>query len=120
MSGNIHRWNGKDFVFCFTTDDGTIHNNAWVEYALANNFRYSVGVNAGRTSSIYYDGADMKTLHDNGFDIVQHGWSHGMDGLSEACAMPPRGSLQGYFECDPLEGVVLLDALVRPALTPTE
>lgn len=95
------RWQGHDFVFCFISDDGTTCNLGWAELGYEMDFRFTIGVNQktlggwNRLST-----GQCQDLAANGFEISQHAYSHGLDGLPESCPKPPRGSLGGYFQCE--------------------
>jgi hypothetical protein len=95
-----YRWDNHDFVFCFVTDDGTLCNLGWAQTGLEMDFRFTIAVNCGLPSAIHLDGEDMHGLHEQGFEIANHAYSHGLNGLPESCPKPPRGSLAGYFLCD--------------------
>lgn len=94
-------WDGHDFAFCFVTDDGTRCNLAWADTARVMNFRFSIAVNvrAGAPASTKLTKQEIRDLAQDGFEIAQHGASHGMTGLSAMCGSPPRGSWMGYFMC---------------------
>ena len=95
------RWNGHDFAFCFVTDDGRRSNLAWADTARVMGFRFTIAVNA-RSGANFGTKLTEQEIHDlwaDGFDIGQHGASHGEAGLTAACAQPPRGSWKGYFLC---------------------
>jgi len=109
-----YRWFGHDFAFCFVTDDGCLPNLAWAELARAMDFRFTIAINIRHTHNGWFDVLtleDLETLAADGFEIAQHGYSHGHEGLSEACPMPPRGSLMGYFMCAGEEQAEVLEAL---------
>lgn len=96
-----YRWNGHDFAFCFLTDDGTRSNLAWADTARVMGFRYTIAVNvkSGTLSSTRMTKQEIRSLYLDGFEIAQHGRTHGEAGLTTACASPPRGSWKGYFLC---------------------
>jgi hypothetical protein len=101
-----YRWAGHDFVFCFITDDGRSPNLAWADVARDMDFRFTIAVNIQRDIANYpgeLTVSDIQTLAADGFEIAQHGYSHGFEGLSETCPIPPRGSLPGYFLCDDVD-----------------
>lgn len=99
-SKTAYRWENHDFVFCFVSDDGTLCNLGWAQKGLEMDFRFTIAVNCGRPTPYHLDGEDMHGLHEQGFEIANHAYSHGLNGLPESCPKPPRGSLAGYFLCD--------------------
>lgn len=94
-------WDGHDFAFVFVTDDGKRSNLAWADTARVMDFRFTIAVNAKRGSNTgnKLTEADIRSLWTEGFEIGQHGRSHGEEGLTTACGQPPRGSWKGYFMC---------------------
>lgn len=113
LAGPAHaeRWNGHPFVFVFMTDDGTACNLGWAEVARAMDFRFSIAVNEGRITNRLTP-EQMHGLQAEGFEIAQHGHSHGFDGVPVDCPAPPRGSLQAYFDCpdmDPVAAALVLE-----------
>jgi len=94
------RWQGHDFVFCFVTDDGTTCNLGWAELGREMDFRFTIAVNQktlGNWNRLTT--AECNVLAADGFEIAQHAYSHGFDGVPESCSTPPRGSLGAYFDC---------------------
>ena len=110
-----YRWLGHDFAFCFITDDGKLSNLAWADTARAMGFRFTIAVNLGLTeenpTSLSY--SQIHQLAEDGFEIAQHGFSHGWDGLDDSCSVPPRGSLLGYFLCDQPDEATRMQYLAR-------
>lgn len=96
-----YRWNGHDFAFVFITDDHSRCNLAWADTARAMNFRFTIAANVkrGPTLPSKLTPAEIHQLWAEGFEIGQHGRTHGEAGLTSACAQPPRGSWKGYFLC---------------------
>lgn len=96
-----YRWNGRDFAFCFISDDGTRANLAWADTATAMDFRFTIAVNVSSNTppATKMTPQEIHDLYEAGFEIGQHGTSHGMSGLPTSCAVPPRGSWKGYFLC---------------------
>ncbi len=95
------KWDGYDFAFCFVTDDGTKCNLAWADTARVMDFRFTIAVNV-RSGVLSSNKLTVQQVHDlaaDGFEIAQHGASHGQAGLPVACTSPPRGSWMGYFLC---------------------
>ncbi len=95
------KWDGSDFAFCYVTDDGTQCNLAWADTARVMDFRFTIAVNA-RSGVLSPNKLTVQQIHDlaeDGFEIAQHGASHGQNGLPLACSSPPRGSWMGYFRC---------------------
>jgi hypothetical protein len=105
------RWFGHDFAFCFVTDDGRLSNLAWADTAQAMDFRFTLAINSGKEGYGLLSGQDVHELNELGFEIAQHGYSHGFDGLPESCPMPPRGSLAGYFLCEDLDEETAMEYL---------
>lgn len=105
------RWNDHPFVFVLMTDDGTKCNLGWAEVAREQGFRFTIAVNAGRSTPRLLSAADMHLLAEEGFEIAQHGHSHGFDGVPASCPTPPKGSLQAYFDCPDLDPVAAGAAL---------
>ncbi len=98
-----YRWQGHDFVFCFVTDDGRSSNLAWADTARAMDFRFTMAVNVKNKDNLppyttLLSDTQMHSLYEDGFEIAEHGYSHGSDGLPDSCYY--RGSLQGYFLCN--------------------
>ncbi len=96
-----YRWQGHDFVFCFVSDDGRLSNLAWADTAMVMDFRFTMAVNVKdkeSPASTLLSNTLMHSLYEDGFEMAEHGYSHGSDGLPETCSY--RGSLQGYFLCD--------------------
>jgi len=125
---NTYRWESAHFVFCFITDDGTIHNLAWADQGLAMDFRFTIAVNSGRVGWRLLTDENVHELQESGFEIANHSRTHGLAGLPPDCPMPPAGSLLGYWECavDPSEAMVSFqaeierDSLAEFAETPVE
>lgn len=97
------RWKGHPFVFVFTTDDGTSCNLGWAELARQKDFRFTIGYNSW--AKYYPSGKRLspeqaQMLHDEGFEIANHTYSHCQTGVPVECPMPPRGSLLAYFDCE--------------------
>jgi hypothetical protein len=110
------RWNGHPFVFVLMTDDGTNCNLGWAEVGRAMDFRFTIAVNAGRITNRLTP-EQMHELQEEGFEIAQHGHSHGFDGVPVDCPSPPRGSLQAYFDCpdmDPVAAALALEQEISP------
>lgn len=111
-------WDGHDFAFCFVTDDGTRCNLAWADTARVMDFRFTIAVNV-RSATPANTRLTKQEIHDlagEGFEIAQHGASHGTAGLSLSCSSPPRGSWMGYFMCtdpSPAERMVALKAEIE-------
>lgn len=107
-------WRGHDFVFCFVTDDGRACNLAWAETAREMGFRFTIAINV--YSHTYEDPTvltveQVRDLAEDGFEIANHGYSHGNLGLPEACPKPPKGSLLGYFLCEGVDPSEAMEAL---------
>lgn len=98
----LGNWDGHDFAFCFVTDDGTKCNLAWADTARVMDFRFTIAVNvhSGVLSPTKLSRQEIHDLGADGFEIAQHGASHGQAGLTPACTSPPRGSWMGYFLCN--------------------
>ncbi|HPF69300.1 MAG TPA: hypothetical protein PLQ13_01415 [Candidatus Krumholzibacteria bacterium] len=105
------RWNGHPFVFVLMTDDGTKCNLGWAEVARERDFRFTIAVNAGKVTARQLTAAEMHQLAADGFEIAQHGHSHGFDGVPLTCPTPPKGSLQAYFDCPDLDPAAAAEAL---------
>lgn len=110
-----YRWNGHDFAFVFVTDDNTRCNNAWADTARVMDFRFTIAANVKRGASLptKLRPFELKELQENGFEIAQHGRTHGEAGLTSACAYPPRGSWKGYFLCPEPDGPSRMDFLKK-------
>jgi hypothetical protein len=114
-----YRWFGHDFAFCFITDDGRLPNEEWANLARAMDFRFTIAINTLRSHTelsgvLSFD--QLEVLNADGFEIAQHGYSHGFNGLPETCSSPYRGSLMGYFLCgdvDPTEAMTSLQAEIE-------
>ncbi len=101
VADKTYRWNGHDFAFCFLTDDGTRSNLAWADTARVMDFRYTIAVNVS-SAPRYFTKMTRQEIHDlyvDGFEIGQHGTTHGEAGLTSNCSQPPRGSWKGYWLC---------------------
>lgn len=101
-----YRWNGRPFVFVFTTDDGTSCNLGWAEVARRMDFRFTIGCNPYWKYSPVAERLtpeEMHTLWEDGFEIANHTYSHCKEEVPLTCPAPPRGSLMAYFDCEDLE-----------------
>jgi hypothetical protein len=101
ISRGQYRWEGHDFAFSFVSDDGLDDNMDWAQHGLANGYRFSIAV-IGNNLEIpgFLTVEQVVELHDLGFDIMSHSYSHGNNGLPPECPTPPRGSMQGYWLCE--------------------
>lgn len=66
-------------------------------------FRFTIAINPGKLTSDRLTPEQVHELHEEGFEIANHGWSHGLAGLPLTCPKPPAGSLLGYTMCDGLD-----------------
>lgn len=114
-----YRWQGHDFAFCFVSDDGACANLAWADTAEAMGFRFTIAAVVRSTPPVpaYLTPGQLHELHTRGFEIAQHGRSHGWDGLGATCPVPPRGSWMGYFLCEDPPAPQRLAALA-PEISP--
>ena len=105
-----YRWNGYDFVFVFVSDDGKLSNLAWADVARSMDFRFTIAANTAYSGGTALTGEQLHQLWADGFEIGNHGYSHGEYGLDSSCPSPPKGSLAGYFLCDGLDpGQAMID-----------
>jgi hypothetical protein len=93
------RWQGHEWVFVFSSDDGHVHNCGWAEVADSLDFAFTIYVNQWTTehpgaSACFYATADeLRELAAGGNEIGQHGYAHGTWGLdlSGDCGGPWGG-----------------------------
>lgn len=119
-----YRWWGRDWVACFTTDDGLLYNNDWADVADSLNFKITVGINSGHlqggtdpyTGTL--SGPGVLSLYNRGMEIANHAYSHGKYGMSYPCdayvacdiaGQLTSGNMVGYFSSDCYDGVDITD-----------
>lgn len=106
---DVGPWQGHDWVFVFSTDDGLRHNLGWAEVADSLDFAFTVYVNqhvsetAGWAGCYIADRDELRSLAEQGLEIGQHGYEHGRWGLApgEGCPSPASFINYWYPECYP-------------------
>ena len=112
---STYRWQGADFVFCLITDDGSVCNLPWAQVAREMDFRFTIADNPGKIADRFLSFETLHDLHEEGFEIANHSYSHGFAGLPLTCPKPPLGSLLGYWNCgaDPDSAMIYFAAEIE-------
>jgi len=114
-----YRWQGHDWVFVFSSDDGLMHNVGWDAVADSLDFNFTIFINQYRTANPGNNAcykapfSALQLLAARGNEIGQHGYDHGHWGLDTGgdCS-GPWGGFTNYWdtECYP-DGTTYADAM---------